>query len=227
MSSQPTTVDDSLDWLRANADPATLKAMGARYGIHAKQALGVPMNKMKKLGKELGTDHDLAAGLWGTGWYEARIVASMVDEPQAVTPEQMDSWVEEFDNWAIVDTVCFNLFDRTPHAWDKVDQWAEREEEFVKRTAFALLWSLTAHDAEAPDSRFHHGLELIEREAADGRPLVDKAIGMALRAIGKRRRGLRSVALELSERLAASSDPAARRIGRPAVRELSPRDQSD
>jgi len=226
MSTQPTTVDDALDWLRAEADPAVLEAMGPRYGIHTKQALGVPMNKMKQLGKQMGTDHDLAAGLWSSGWYEARIVASIVDDPEAVTSEQMDSWVEEFDNWAIVDTVCFNLFDRTPHAWIKVDEWAARDEEFVKRTAFALLWSLTGHDADAPDTHFLHGLELIEREAADGRPLVDKAISMALRAIGKRRRGLRPVALELAEHLAASNDPAARRIGRPAVRELTKTNQS-
>lgn len=226
MSTRPTDVDTALDWLRENSDPATLEQMKTRYGIHAKRAIGVPMSKMKKLGKLLGTDHDLAAELWATGWYEARIVASMVDDPEAVTPEQMDSWVEEFDNWAIVDTVCFNLFDRTAHAWVKVDQWAEREEEFVKRTAFALLWSLTAHDNEASDERFLHGLELIEREADDERPLVNKAISMAFRAIGKRRRGLRSAALELAERLANSSDPAIRRIGRPALRELS-RDQSD
>jgi 3-methyladenine DNA glycosylase AlkD len=135
------------------------------------------MNKMKALGKQLGTDHDLAAELWSTGWYEARMVASMVDDPEAVTSEQMDSWVEEFDNWAIVDTVCFNLFDRTRHGWDKVDQWAERRE--------------------------------------------------ALRAIGKRRRGLRSAALEVAERLAASDHPAVCRIGRPAVRELASRDATD
>lgn len=227
MSFQPTPVNNALDWLRANADPAVLESMGTRYGIHTKRALGVPMNKMKALGKQLGTDHDLAAELWSTGWYEARMVASMVDDPEAVTSEQMDSWVEEFDNWAIVDTVCFNLFDRTRHAWDKVDQWADRKEEFVKRTAFALLWSLTGHDAEAPETRFLHGLELIEREAGDGRPLVDKAIGMALRAIGKRRRGLRSAALEVAERLAASDHPAVRKIGRPAVRELAGRDATN
>ena len=225
MSPQP-TVDDALDWLRANADPAIVEAMGTRYGIHTKQALGVPMNKIKQLGKELGVDHGLAAALWSTGWYEARILASMVDDPEAVTSEQMDAWVEEFDNWAIVDTVCFNLFDRTSHAWDKVHQWAGREEEFVKRTAFALLWSLAAHDADAADAQFLHGLELIERESTDGRPLVGKAIAMALRAVGKRRRSLRPVTLELAQRLAASSDPAARRIGRPAARELSRSDQS-
>jgi 3-methyladenine DNA glycosylase AlkD len=177
MSFQPTPVNNALDWLRANADPAVLESMGTRYGIHTKRALGVPMNKMKALGKQLGTDHDLAAELWSTGWYEARMVASMVDDPEAVTSEQMDSWVEEFDNWAIVDTVCFNLFDRTRHGWDKVDQWAERRE--------------------------------------------------ALRAIGKRRRGLRSAALEVAERLAASDHPAVRKIGRPAVRELAGRDATN
>ena len=42
--------------------------------------------------------------------------------------------------------MSFNLFDRTPHAWTKVAQWSSKRNEFEKRTAFALLWSLTMHD---------------------------------------------------------------------------------
>jgi len=37
-----------------------------------------------------------------------------VDEPERVTPAQMDRWCKDFDNWGICDTVCFFLFDRTP-----------------------------------------------------------------------------------------------------------------
>src|SRR5215212_11359525 len=51
----------------------------------------------------------------------------------------------DFDNWAFCDAMAFNLFDRTPHAWTKVAQWSSRRNEFEKRTAFALLWSLTVH----------------------------------------------------------------------------------
>jgi 3-methyladenine DNA glycosylase AlkD len=206
--------------LEAAADPAFRADMDLRYGIHTDHAVGVRMSRMKALAKRLGTDHDLAAALWATGLYEARIVASLVDDPDQVTGEQMDAWCHDFDNWAIVDSTCFNLFDRAPAAWEKVDQWATSNEEWVKRAGFALLWSLANHDRDAPESRFLAGLGLIERTGGDGRPLVDKAIGMALRAIGKRRASVRAEALAVAERLASAEDAAARRIGRPAAREL-------
>jgi 3-methyladenine DNA glycosylase AlkD len=176
---------------------------------------------MTTLGKQLGVDHPLAIQLWAAGWYETRTVASLVDDASLVTPELMESWAGDFDNWAIVDSVCFNLFDRAPARWVQVDAWAGRDEEFVKRAAFALLWSLALHDRDAPDEHFAHGLTLIEREAGDGRHLVDKAIAMALRAIGKRRPGLTNAAIDVARRLADSSDRATRSVGRPVVKELT------
>ncbi len=44
-----------------------------------------------------------------------------------VTPVQMDQWCRDFDNWAICDTACFHLFDKTPHAWGKIEQWAKTD----------------------------------------------------------------------------------------------------
>ena len=52
-----------------------------------------------------------------------------------VTPAQMDRWCRDFDNWGIVDTVCFKLFDLSPHAWRKVAPWSRRRDEFEKRAA--------------------------------------------------------------------------------------------
>ena len=110
----------------------------ARYAIPSDNAYGVTMTNMKVLAKRLGREHELAAALWDTGVYEARMLASLVDEPARVTSAQMDRWCSDFDNWAICDTACFALFDRTPHAWDKVAKWAAQRDEFVKRAAFAL-----------------------------------------------------------------------------------------
>ena len=156
------------------------------------------------LAKRLGRNHELAAALWDTGWYEARMLTSFVDEPARVTPAQMDRWCRDFDNWAICDTVCFHLFDRTPHAWAKVAQWRDRRDEFVKRAAFALLWSLTVHDKRADDEPFAEGLPLIERAATDERNFVKKAVNMALRAIGKRNPALNAAAVTVARRLADS-----------------------
>ena len=133
----------------------------------------------------------------------------------------MDRWCRDFDNWAICDTICFNLFDRTPHAWAKVAQWSGKRSEFEKRAAFALLWSLTVHDKHAGNEQFVQGLALIERAAADERNFVKKAVNMALRAIGKRNRALNAAAVAVARRLAASQEAAARWVGKDALRELT------
>jgi 3-methyladenine DNA glycosylase AlkD len=133
----------------------------------------------------------------------------------------MDRWCRQFDNWAICDTLSFALWDRTPYAWAKVEQWAGRREEFIKRTAFALLWSLTVHDKDAGDKQFIRGLALIEAAATDERNFVKKAVNMALRAIGKRNAGLNAAAASVATRLAASPDATARWVGRHALREIT------
>ncbi len=193
----------------------------SRFAINAKKAFGVSMANMKVLAKRLGRNHELAAALWDTGCYEARMLASMVDDPAQVTSVQMDRWCRGFDNWAICDTMCFCLFDRTPHAWSKVEQWSDRPQEFIRRTAFALLWSLTVHDKRATDEQFADGLRLIERAATDERHFVKKAVNMALRAIGKRNPALNTAAVKVAQRLAASPDDTARWVGKDALRELA------
>jgi 3-methyladenine DNA glycosylase AlkD len=129
-----------------------------KFAINPAKAFGVSMANLKVLAKQFGRDHELAATLWESGWYEARLLASLIDDPTLVTPAQMDRWCRDFDNWGICDTVCFALFDRTPHAWAKVTQWSKRRAEFEKRAGFALLWGLTVHDKHAEDGPFVEGL---------------------------------------------------------------------
>ena len=192
----------------------------ARFGIAATRPFGVSMANLKVLAKGLGRDHALAAALWDSGRYEAQLLATLVDDPARVTPAQMEAWCRDFDNWGIVDTACFALFDRTPHAWSKVSQWSKRRGEFQKRAAFALLWGLTVHDKAAEDAKFVEGLGLIEKAATDERHFVKKAVSMALRATGKRNARLRVAAIELSRRLAASPHPTPSWIGKDALRDL-------
>ena len=213
-------VRSALEWLKSHSTKTTLDGM-ARYGIPSDKAFGVAMKDMKVLGKKLGRNHEFAAALWDTGAYEARMVCSFVDDPALITAAQMDRWCHDFDNWAICDTICFNLFDRTPHAWAKVTEWSTRRNEFEKRAAFALLWSLSVHDKRADDEQFVRGLVFIERAAADGRNFVKKAVNMALRAIGKRNLALNAAAVDVARRLAGSQESATQWVGRDALKELT------
>jgi 3-methyladenine DNA glycosylase AlkD len=193
----------------------------ARYAIPSDKAFGIPVGVLRQLGKSLGQSHALAAALWKTGHYEARMLATFVDEAELVTPEQMDRWCHEFDNWAICDTACFALFDRTPHAFKKVAQWGKSDDEFVKRAAFALLASLTVHDKLATDAAFLRCLPLVERAALDPRNFVKKSVNWALRSVGKRSAELNRAAIALAERLAQHADAAPRWVGKDALRELN------
>ena len=192
----------------------------ARYGIPSENAFGVSIGALQKLGKQLGRSHELAEALWETGWYEARMLAAFVDEPQQVTPAQMDRWCRDFDNWAVTDHACFHLFDRTPHALVRVKRWATRRREFEKRAAFALLASVALHDKVTSDEALARCLPLVERAATDGRNFVKKGVSWALRSLGHRSAALHAASVALARRLAASDDPAARWVGKDALRDL-------
>jgi 3-methyladenine DNA glycosylase AlkD len=158
-------VNDVLGLLRKQGTRRTIDEM-ARYGIEAKRAFGVPMGALLKLKKRLGTDHELSLALWKSGWYEARLLAALVGDPQRVTRRQTDAWANTFENWGDCDTVCFKLFDRSPFAWVKARQWAASPREFVTRGAFALVACLALHDKAAPDKNFLAFLPLIEKARA-------------------------------------------------------------
>jgi 3-methyladenine DNA glycosylase AlkD len=213
------TRDEALEWLQRKGSRRNLEGL-ARYGIVAPRAFGVPVGTMLGLAKRLGKDHALAGALWKTGWYEARMLASMVDDPRAVTRAQMNAWAADFDNWGICDTACLYLFDRTPFAWEKARQWSSSPREFVKRAGFALMASLAGRDKTAPDAEFRALLPLIERGARDERNFVKKSVVWALRRIGERSRALNGAAVALARRLAASQEPPSRWVGREVLREL-------
>jgi 3-methyladenine DNA glycosylase AlkD len=214
------TPQEVLDRLRASAQPGGREGM-ARFGINPDRALGVRIPDLRRLAREIGTDHGLALALWRTGVHEARILASMVDDPARVTERQMESWVRDFDSWDLCDQVCGSLFDRTRFARRKARQWAGREEEFVKRAAFALVAWMAVHDRGADDRFFLGFLPVIERHATDGRNFVKKAVNWALRQVGKRNHSLNRAAVRTARRLARSENRFARWVGTDAVRELT------
>ena len=193
------TVDAVLAWLERRQSRRNREGM-ARFGIRSDRVFGVSMATMRPLVRRIGRDHALALELWESGWLEARILASFVDEPARVTSAQMDRWVRGFDNWAVCDSACTHLFDRTPYAWRKVRTWSARR---------------------ADDLEFVAALPLIEQASSDDRNFVRKAVNWALRQIGKRNQALNAAAVDVASRLACSTERAPRWIGSDALRELT------
>jgi len=206
--------------IRSLADPEAVKGM-ARFGINTGNAYGVSVYALRKIAKETGKDHVLAQRLWSSGLHEARILASLIDEPEKVTGAQMENWVKDFDSWDVCDLCCSNLFDQTGLAHQKVLEWSEREEEFVKRAGFALMAALAVHDKKAVDEDFVKFLPIIKREATDSRNFVKKAVNWALRQIGKRNLNLNKMAVKTAGEIRQIEAKSARWIATDALRELT------
>jgi 3-methyladenine DNA glycosylase AlkD len=216
---QSARCQDTLGVLRSLGNPANVQGM-AHFGISPENTLGVSMIDVRRMARQLGRDHDLAAELWGSGIHEARILAALVDNPKMVTPEQMESWVRDLDSWDVCDQLCSNLFDRTPFAYARAVEWSSRPEEFVKRAGFVLMAALAVHDKKAEDGRFLEFLPIIRREATDDRNFVKKAVNWALRQIGKRGLALNAAAIETAREIQQMDSRCARWIASDAIREL-------
>lgn len=205
--------------LESLSNPEDIEGM-ARFGINSKKAYGVRMPELRRMARKIGKNHELAEKLWKHGYTETRILASIVDDPEMVTEAQMEEWVIEFDSWDVCDQCCMNLFRKTPFAYKKAFEWSMRDEEFVKRAAFALIATLAVHDKKADDSKFEQFFSIILRESSDNRNFVKKAVNWALRQIGKRNIYLNKKAIMSAEKINKTESKSAKWIARDALREL-------
>jgi 3-methyladenine DNA glycosylase AlkD len=191
----------------------------ARVGINVSRALGVSMPNIRAIAEACGVDHTLALGLWKTGIHEARILATLVADPEALTEVQRERWVRDVTSWDLCDSAA-DLFGRTRSQADAIRAWARRPETFVKRCAFSMIARRAVWAKQAPEREFLGYLPLIRRAATDDRNEVKKGVSWALRQIGKRNRALHSAAIDEAERILLLESPSARWIARDVLREL-------
>jgi 3-methyladenine DNA glycosylase AlkD len=217
--SPDSTADEIVAYLRSLGSEQNREGL-KRYGIRIDRALGISHGVQRDIARKIKRNHDRAFRLWETGITEAQFIASQTADPKRFTAEDARRWAAEFDSWDIVDGVS-DLFVDTDHWRELMEEFAEDDREFVRRTAFAMLCWATIHRKREPDSTFEAYLPLIEKHATDPRNFVKKAVNWALRTIGKRSLSLHAPALALAEKLAMSSDKTARWIGKGAVRELA------
>lgn len=212
------SLNEVLARLDSLADQA-VKASQGRFGIQVDNSLGISMVTLRELATGL-KDHALAFGLWETGIHEARLLAAMVEEVSQVTREQCEKWVQDFNSWDICDNITDEVFIHTPFVMELITTWAIRDEEFVKRAAFAMIAEITIHRKDIPDTALADLYPLIASASVDERNFVKKAVSWALRNIGKNRAGLRKSVRDLAEVLMEIDSKSARWVARDTLNEL-------
>jgi len=213
------TFETVMEGLRSHRNPKNIAGM-ARFGISTKNTYGISVPVLRSTAKEIGKNHLLAGKLWASGVHEARILASMIDDPTLVSEQQMDEWANEFDSWDVCDQCCGNLFDKTKYAYEKALEWSGNNREFVKRAGYALMAYLALHDTDADDKTIAQFLPIIKKGSDDQRNFVKKSVNWALRQIGKRNLRLNRLAVKTAKEIGELESKSAKWIASDALREL-------
>lgn len=192
---------------------AALEAAGSesRRQIYRKHGtpdplFAVPWPTFKQLvrrtpaaGRKKGRNQPWADFLWATGNADARVLATMIAEPETCTPEQLESWLADV-NCCMVSDAFAQLAAQTHWATDLAENWVVRPQEYACRTGFQVAIHL-AQQGNLSLVRAVWLLDLIEKEQAASPNRAREAMNHCLIAIGGMDDVMRAAALAASARI--------------------------
>lgn len=136
---------------RKNGD---VSVMMNQKGLKYKINWGVSLIELREIAKSFAPDHLLALKLWNKQWRETMILASLLDEPDEVTEEQMDYWTKSFENTEIAEQFSANLWPKSKFAFVKALEWCRGKKYLVQFTGIHLLGRLAIVEKNAIDEMF-------------------------------------------------------------------------
>lgn len=202
--------------LRKNGDVSTSMK---RQGIEYKQNWGVSVVELRELAKKINPNHLLALKLWNKQWRETMILATLLDEPEKVTEEQMDFWTKSFENREIAEQASANLWVKTKFAFAKGIEWSRGKKHLVRFTGIHLMGRLAITQKSAIDEMFEPFFEELAVLGKD--PRLNAVIYRTVIALGTRSKWLNEQAVELAKTLQLCEQEEAVRLGETLLDELT------
>jgi len=191
-------LDTAMTTLEA-AGTAQNRKVYRRHGV-SDPLFGVSYAEQRKLAKKIKTDHNLARELWTTGNHDARILATLIADPEAADEGLEDAWAADLDNYVLADAFTAYLAS-SPRAQPVFERWRDDGDEWKGQTAWGLLSHLAMKDDTFTDDELRGFLEVIEQEIHGRANRVRHSMNAALIAIGLRNEALRDAALTAARRI--------------------------
>jgi hypothetical protein len=202
--------------LRKNGEISTsMKRQGLEYKLN----WGVSVVELRELAKEIKPDHLLALKLWNKQWRETMILATLLDEPEKVTEEQMDFWTKSFENREIAEQASANLWVKTKFAFIKAIEWSRGKKHLVRFTGIHLMGRLALTQKNAIDEMFEPFFEELAVVGKD--PRLNAVIYRAVIALGTRSKMLNEMAVELARTLQLAEQEDTVKLGETLLDELT------
>lgn len=171
----------------------------ARHGVSG-EMFGVSYANLYKMQKKFKGDHELAQELWATKNHDARVLATLIADPQQMTDKQAEEWANGLDNPAVAQMFMQSI-GRTPLARKKAEKWNKSTNEYIGQAGWGLISLLALNDKTLPDDYFEPYLEIIERDIHNRKNRVRYEMNSALIAIGMRNDKLEKRALAVAKKI--------------------------
>ena len=201
---------------RMNGAVESMRESGIIYKVN----YGVTIPELQQIAQPYKGDHDLAIRLFEEEIRECKIIASMIDDPEKVTGDQIDTWSEEFNNPEIVEQLCNNLLWKSDFALPRSFEWCLEEDALLKKAGL-LIAGHRASDSNVKDSVFEPYIYIVEDLAETEDELVSNSAIYALREIAKRSESLKDKVIQAADRMSASDFGIATWIGNQLLFELT------
>jgi hypothetical protein len=202
--------------LRRNGDlAASMKGQGLEY----KMNWGVSVVELRELAREFKSGHLLALKLWNKQWRETMILATLLDEPEEVTEEQMDFWTKSFENREIAEQASANLWVKTKFAFVKALEWCRGKKHLVRFTGVHLMGRLALTQKNAIDEMFEPFFEELAVVGKD--PRLNAVIYRTVIALGARSKWLNEKSVELTKAFQMCEQEETMKLGETLLDELT------
>jgi hypothetical protein len=164
-----------------------------KRGVDYKVNLGVSIPLLRDMASDYGKNHLLALKLWNKQWRETMILATLLEEPEKVTENQMDFWVKNFPSIEIAEQAAMNLFSMTNFAYKKAFEYCLGKKLLIKIVGLLMIGRLALTDREAPDSNFDPFFELMPPLSKD--PQLSIVFSRIYIQVGMRNLNLNEIAV--------------------------------
>ena len=162
-----------------------------KYGLNYKNALGASVVNLKELAKRYEKNHLLAQKLWGKGFRESRIVASLLEMPTEASEQQLKRWIDEADTNELLEQMCMNLLIALPNIDSQLISWIKSENEKEQLCATMTIGRLALIDKERGDASFETYLNRLPEHPKHS--YLTKQLPRALGKIARRNEALKNL----------------------------------
>ena len=132
-----------------------------KYGLNYQKSLGVTIVNLRELAKSYQSNHLLAHKLWTKAYRETKILASLLEEEDKVTLEQIERWFTGMDSTELVEQVSVNLWLRLPSINTILPIWLSSENYRKVLSAIIVIGRLAMQSATAAGCELEKYVELI------------------------------------------------------------------